>query len=214
MNDVSEFMNAMRAAVVAEPDPRIGADLVPRVAEVARASTIDAETRATRRSPRSRLGMLARVGIAVAAIPLLFAGLAVAGVTVPHVARSAFDRVGIELPNQPSSSSSKPDQGTPATETTQGTGTAKSAGSNQGNSDAAHRHALEQHKKAKGLARGHEIGKAIGLNGLTPPGKSGETGPSEHSNAGGSAQSQTAPGQVNSPGPPHPPKGNSGAHGQ
>jgi hypothetical protein len=213
MNDVSEFMNAMRAAVVAEPDPRIGAELVPRLAAAARASTIEAETRATRRSPRSKLGMLARVGIAVAAIPLLFAGLAVAGVTVPHVAQSAFDRVGIELPNQPSSSSGKGDEATPAAETTEGNGT-NGAGSNQGNSDAAHRHALEQHKKAKGLARGHEIGKAIGLNGLTPPGKSGETGAPEHSNAGGSAQSQTAPGRVKGSGPPHPPRGHSGAHGQ
>jgi hypothetical protein len=213
MNDVSEFMNAMRAAVVAEPDPRIGAVLVPRLAEAARASTIEAETRATRRSPRSRLGMLARVGIAVAAIPLLFAGLAVAGVTVPHVARSAFDRVGIELPNQPSRSSSKPDQATPATETRQGTGTAKSAGSNQGSSDSAHTHALQQHEKAKGLARGHEIGKAIGLNGLTPPGTSSETGSPAHSNAGGSAQSQIAPGRVKAPGPPDPPRGQSGEHG-
>lgn len=213
MNDVAKFMTSLRAAAVAEPDPRIGADLIPRLAAAARASTIDAETRVTRRSHRFRLGMLARVGIAVAAIPLLFAGLAVAGVTVPHVARSAFDRVGIELPNQPSSSSSTSEQPTPATETTQGVGTTENAGSNGGNSDAAHRHALEQHKKAKGLARGHEIGKAIGLNGLTPPGKTGETGSPEHSNAGGSTQSESAPGQIKAPGPPHPPRGKSGAHG-
>jgi hypothetical protein len=212
MNDVSQFMNAMRAAVVAEPDPRIGADLVPRLAAAARASTIEAETRATRRSPRSRLGMLARVGIAVAAIPLLFAGLAVAGVTVPHVARSAFERVGIELPNQPATNASteRSEQDASGTDATKETTTV----SGKGNSHAAHQHALQQRQKAKGRARGHEIGKAIGLNESTPPGLSGETGAPEHSNAGGSAQSQTAPGRVKVPGPPHPPKGNSGAHGQ
>src|SRR5262249_18405390 len=192
MNDVAQFMSSLRAAAVAEPDPRIGAGLVPRLAEIARASTIEAETQATQRRPRSRLSMLARVGIAVAAIPLLFAGLAVAGATLPHVARSAFDRVGIELPNQPSSSSGSDGAehtATPATEASQGTRT-NSSGANPSNSEPAHRHALEQHQKAKGKALGHERGKAIGLNGLTPPGQSNETAPPSHSHAGGSAQSQ------------------------
>jgi hypothetical protein len=211
MDNVSQFMNALRAAVVAEPDPRIGADLVPRLAEAARASTIEAETRATRRTPRSRLGMLARVGIAVAAIPLLFAGLAVAGVTVPDVARTAFDRVGIELPNQPATNASTEgsDQDASGTDTTKETTTV----SGKGNSHAAHQHALQQRQKAKGLARGHEIGKAIGLNEGTPPGLSGDTGAPDHANSGGSARSQSAPGRVKPPGPPHPPRGKSGAHG-
>jgi len=211
MNDVSQFMNAMRTAVVAEPDPRIGADLVPRLAAAARASTIEAETRAARRSPRSRLGMLARVGIAVAAIPLLFAGLAVAGVTVPQVARSAFDRVGIELPNQPSTNASTEgsNQDASGTDATKETTTV----SGKGNSHAAHQHALQQRQKAKGLAIGHTRGKAIGLNESTPPGLSGETGAASHSNASGSAQSQTAPGRVKAPAPPHPPRGQSGEHG-
>ena len=49
-----------------------------------------------------------------AALPLLFAGLAVAGVTVPAPARDAFDRVGIELPNQPSTNSSSVSDESPA----------------------------------------------------------------------------------------------------
>jgi hypothetical protein len=155
--------------------------------------------------------MLARVGIVVAAIPLLFAGLAVAGVTVPDVARSAFDRVGIELPNQPATNASTEgsDQDASGTDTTKETTTV----SGKGNSHAAHQHALQQRQKAKGLARGHEIGKAIGLNEGTPPGLSGDTGAPDHANSGGSALSQSAPGRVKPPGPPHPPRGKSGAHG-
>src|SRR5215217_5269756 len=111
MNEVALFKNALRAAVPTQPDPVLGLDLVPRLAQVARGATIEAETRATRRPvaigagrPRagSRLALVARAGIAVAMIPLVLAGLAFAGVTVPAPARDAFDSLGITLPNQPS----------------------------------------------------------------------------------------------------------------
>jgi hypothetical protein len=104
MNEVVLFEHALRAAVPTRPSPTLGTTLVPRLAEVARASTIEAETHATRRTtvpPRSRFALVARVGIAVALIPLVLAGLAFAGVTVPGPARSAFESVGITLPNQP-----------------------------------------------------------------------------------------------------------------
>jgi hypothetical protein len=65
----------------------------------------------------------------------------------------------------------------------------------KGNSHAAHQHALAQQAKAgakaEGTAIGHTRGKAIGLNELTPPGLSGETGPPAHSNAGGSSSSHS-----------------------
>ena len=107
MNDVAMFESALRAAVPTQPDPRIGADLVPRLAQMARTGTFAgggappaaSTTYLPRRRPRRRL--VARVGIAVAAIPLLFAGLAAAGVTVPEPARDAFEAVGVDLPNQP-----------------------------------------------------------------------------------------------------------------
>ena len=213
MNDAALFMSALRAAVPAQPDPRLGADLVPRLAEAARASTIEAETHAVGRRPRSRLAAVVRVGIAVAAVPLVLAGLAFAGVTVPQPARTAFDSVGIELPNQPSTHSSTTNSGQgsegSATKSTKGNGA-----SSQGKSAAARRHALEQHKKAQGKALGHQLGKAIGLNELTPPGKTGTTGAPAHSNAGGSATSHSAPARVRQPRPPFPPKGSSRGHGR
>jgi hypothetical protein len=203
MNEVALFESALRVAVPTRPDPLIARDLVPRLARLARAATIEAESQASGwragvAGRRSRLALVARVGIAVALIPLVLAGLAFAGVTVPAPLRDAFDSLGIELPNQPSERQG----GKPAVETkgTQGGGNdvsdaAKSASQSeqQGNSAAAHEHARAQRQKAeaKGEAVGHERGKAIGLNEATPPGQSGDTGPPAHSNAGGSAQSQS-----------------------
>ena len=201
MNEVALFERALRVAVPMRPDPLIARDLVPRLARLARAATIEAETQASRwragvAGRRSRLALVARVGIAVALIPLVLAGLAFAGVTVPAPARDAFHSLGITLPNQPSEEHG----GKPAVEPkgTQGGGNdvsdaAKSArqSEQQGNSAAAHDHALEQQLKAKGEAVGHERGKAIGLNEAIPPARSGDTGAPAHSNAGGSAQSQS-----------------------
>jgi hypothetical protein len=117
MNDVAQFERALRAAVPTQPDLRLGAELVPRLAQIARAASIEAEqVRGRRTSPRGRrrprLALVARVAIPVALVPLLFAGLAVAGVTVPEPARSAFETVGVELPNQPDESSRGGDEGT------------------------------------------------------------------------------------------------------
>jgi cell division protein FtsN len=201
MNSVALFENALRAAVPTRPDPKLGATLVPRLAEIARAATLEAETHPLRTrtaAPRSRLALVARVGIAVALIPLVLAGLAFAGVHVPSPARSAFESVGITLPNQPSSDSSDAE----GTKSENPSGKAKGndvsnsdkpeAGS-KGRSEAAHKHAREQHNKAKGKALGHEKGKAIGLNGSTPPGqaKPKEPGPPPQSNAGGNSAAHT-----------------------
>jgi hypothetical protein len=219
MNDVTLFENALRAAVRTEPDPALGTALVPRLAEAARTATLEAEARGQgrRTAPRSRLALVARVGIAVALIPLVLAGLAVAGVTVPGAARDAFHTVGITLPNQPARhhAVSRVRQGpapaqahTDTVTTTNGNTT-----TSKGKSGAAHQHAREQHAKAKGKAKGHEQGKAIGLNGSTPPGqaKTKQTGPPAHSNAGGNSKSQstthTPPGQTT-----HTPNGNANGH--
>jgi hypothetical protein len=117
MNEVAQFENALRAAVPTQPDLRLGAELVPRLAQIARSASIEAEqARGRRTSPRAprrpRLALVARVGTAVALLPLLLAGLAVAGVTVPDPARSPFETIGVELPNQPDESSRGGDEGT------------------------------------------------------------------------------------------------------
>ena len=122
MNELALFESALRAAVPTQPDPRLGVVLVPRLAEAARASTVEAETHAVRRGLRSRRGLVARVGIAVALVPLVLAGLAFAGVTVPQPARSVFHAVGITLPNQ-SAKHSHPSSPTTTGEQSSGEGT-------------------------------------------------------------------------------------------
>jgi hypothetical protein len=196
MNEVALFQSALRAAVPTRPDPRLGVALVPRLAEAARAATIEAETHAARRrAPRSRLALVARVGIAVALIPLVLAGLAFAGVTVPAPARSAFESVGITLPNQPATHSQATHNGQGSTHRRSAASSADTTtdATDKGNSAAAHRHALEQRAKARGKALGHERGKAIGLNDATPPGQARQpSGPPSHpSNSGGNSATHT-----------------------
>jgi hypothetical protein len=228
MQEALVFMDALRAAVPTQPDPGLGAGLVPRLAEAARSSTLEAETRVTRRAagvvrrPRSRRALVARVGIAIAVIPLVLAGLAFAGVTVPSPARSAFDSVGIDLPNQPSKKSDRVSS-EPSQPSTEGTGTPAAApqGSaepsqggapSKGNSKAAHEHARAQHQKAQGKAKGHSRGKAVGLNDAVPPGHSGQTGPPAHSNTGGNGGSSQGNSTAKAPKAPHTPNGVANGH--
>jgi hypothetical protein len=219
MNEVALFMDALPAAVPSQPDPRLEATLVPRLAATARASTLEAETRESRklvgagsRRKRPRRALVARIAIAVGLIPLVFAGLAVAGVTVPGPARDAFDSVGITLPNQPAEHAKADEATGGSTGGNDVSDAAKTKAKGQGgNSAAAHEHALAQRAKAKGKAKSHERGKAVGLNDATPPGKSGETGPPAKSNAGGSAKSQSV---RTTPAPhPHPFPGSNGRGG-
>jgi hypothetical protein len=208
MNHVALFENALRAAVPTRPDPAVGTTLVPRLAAVARAATLEAETQPRRprtAAPRSRLALVARVGIAVALIPLVLAGLAFAGVNLPAPARDAFEKVGITLPNQAKEHSQSSNHSQNSHADGKGNAGADTTTTDQqpskGNSEAAHKHALEQHKKAQGKALGHEKGKAIGLNGSTPPGqaKPKQTGPPPQSNAGGNSAAHT----TTLPAPPH-----------
>jgi hypothetical protein len=217
MNEVALFESALRAALPTRPDPALGRELVPRLAQAARASIFEAETRTRRRTPRSRGALVARVGIAVALIPLVLAGLAFAGVTVPGPARSAFDSVGITLPNQPSDegTSSKAESSSPTSTGNDVSSAAKDASHRQkgGNSAAAHRHALAQRAKARGKAIGHSRGRAVGLTESTPPAHSEQTGPPANSNAGGDSSEHTTQSQTTH-GPPsgHIPGGNAHGH--
>jgi hypothetical protein len=213
MNDFALFESALRAAVPTRPDPGLGRDLVPRLAQVARASMLEAETRAHRRTPRSRFALVARVGIAVALIPLVLAGLAFAGVTVPSAARSAFDSVGITLPNQPSDegAGTKADDATTTTTGNDVSSAAHDPSHRQkgGNSAAAHRHALQQRAKARGHAIGHSRSRGVGLTGSTPSSRSAQPSPPANSDAGGNSSTHAT---SHSPPSGHIPGGNANGH--
>jgi hypothetical protein len=97
------FAAALRATLVAPPDPDRAAELAPRLAGAARAS-LATEPHVGRPSAgqrrRSRLGLIARAGVAVALMLALSAGMAVAGVKLPDAVDATFEAAGIELPNQ------------------------------------------------------------------------------------------------------------------
>jgi len=199
MAEAGPFTQALRAAVPARVDRELTATIVPRLAAAARLSTVEAETRAVGRAQTVRPGRraLVAVAIAVALVPLLLAGLAVAGVTVPAPARDAFHAVGISLPNQPpkteASEAAGGKTGPRGADDVSGAAQAKPSG---GNSTAAHQHARDQHQKAQGKATGHGQGNAVGLNDSTPPGQS-KTPPGQSKTPHG--QTETPPGQSKTP---------------
>jgi hypothetical protein len=114
LREVAPFVRALPAAIPVRPDPAVEVPLVQRLAATARSATHEAHGAATaqiaaaapQRPWRRRLALFARVAIAVAMVPAALAGLAIAGVSLPEPAREAFERVGIELPNQ-----AEPDDG-------------------------------------------------------------------------------------------------------
>jgi hypothetical protein len=105
MERVADFVRALGAAVPEEPDPAREAALVTRLSELAKAGAGAAAQRAAhaptaRRSTTGRLGLVLKLGGAAALLPAFLAALAFAGVSLPGPAQDAFDRLGIELPNQ------------------------------------------------------------------------------------------------------------------
>jgi hypothetical protein len=96
-------------ALDAKPPPRhVEATHLRQITELARGVATSPEpvdlpaaidsVRPRRKVMRKRLAV-AIVGLAIA-VPLFTAGLAVAGVSLPEVARAPFDQVGVTLPNQ------------------------------------------------------------------------------------------------------------------
>jgi hypothetical protein len=124
--EVAAFARALPAAVAVQPDPGLEAVVVARAADAARAATLEAA-----HSPTVRMTTLrgagpwrrraAVVAAAIALVPASMVGLALAGVTLPEPAREAFERVGIELPNQ-----SEVDDGNPAGREADGDGAKES----------------------------------------------------------------------------------------
>ena len=189
LGELAGFTQALRSTLSAQPVPAGSPAFVALLADTARASLTTAQdasrttrlrSRGARTRPRRRLALVARVAVAVATVPFLFAGLAFAGVTLPAPADSAFESLGLELPNQ-------------ATDDDDTEGTAKdgdSAGSATGQENSAGKLG---HGKAKGnKARNHGKqgrGRALGKRGVAPA----------QTNTQGNAVGKTPPGQASEP---------------
>ncbi len=106
--ELAAFTRGLRSSLIRETRAAADAALIVRLAEAARVGAAEVGVHSPnglgssprRPRPRRRLALVARVAVAVAAVPLLFAGLAFAGVTLPGPAQSVFEELGIELPNQ------------------------------------------------------------------------------------------------------------------
>jgi len=225
MNEIALFTDALRAAVPTRPDPEVRTLLVPRLAEVARVATLEAETHARDRgtsvrvSPRPplRRALVARIAVVVALVPLALAGVAFAGATVPSPARHAFESVGITLPNQPSDHSRRAPAATkPEPSSSEGSGNDVSnaahtkAKGKGGNSAAALEHARKQHQKAHGKSKGQGHGKAIRLNESSSRGHSPKPWPPAQTHEGGSSSSDSS--SKAGPHTPHVPKNAADGH--
>ena len=224
--EIATFARALQATLIREPDPVASEGMVRRLAEEARASAVTASERAqSRPAPSARTGRgwsrprLAAVALAVAALPLLTAGLAVAGVRLPAVAENAFEAVGIDLPNQGSSGSSDDpadanqgsgNDGEPAASPAAEPGSAKAVKGDKrkGNGPPSHSNA-GGHGKGNSGSGGKAKGKPAAPPGQTKP-KPDHGGGNAGGNGKSVGQGGTPPGQAKKQVTP----GSSGSGGQ
>jgi hypothetical protein len=225
---IQAFSRAVQATLVSEPEPAATEAMVRRLADEARASFAIASERA-QRTPTTPLPSkgrssvrrrLAIVALAVAALPLLTAGLAVAGVKLPDAADDFFEAIGVDLPNQSSAGSDDPadaDQGTgndgepaasPAAEP--GSDKAVKGDKRRGNGPPDHSNAGGNPNPGSSSSN-----KPAAPPGQTKPKPSGSGG--ANSNAGGNGNAVgkdgTPPGQANKPASPGG-SGSAGSNGQ
>jgi hypothetical protein len=212
--EIASFSRAVRATLVREADPAASAVMVRRLADEARASATVAAERTERTStaplrsgrrtrPRRRLALVA---VAVLALPLLTAGLAAAGVRLPDAADSAFETVGIELPNQGTGDDpADQDQGSGNDGEPAASPAAEPGGENAVKGDRRQGNGPPEHSNAGGNQNpgsnsgGNGNGKAKGKPAAPP----GQTKPKPPNNAGGNGkavgQGGTPPGQAKKP---------------
>jgi hypothetical protein len=216
------YADALRATLLKGPDPARTAELIPRLAVAARTSLVTeppARPRHTGARRHTRLGLFARAGVAVALVPALFAGLAVAGVKLPDAVDAPFEAVGVDLPNQ--GSDARDERGSPASDgdaakdgggagadpagaPAKGDGTGKPADPGAHGRANAKEHGGQAHgpggsdngSSQSGTSKGSKGGNGVGPDG-TPP---GQTNP----NGGGQGKGN-AVGRTDTP-PPVPPQ--------
>jgi hypothetical protein len=223
-DELAAFAQAVRSTLVERADAATATLLVPRLAEAARASvpTRPVAPTVARSRPRPRWGLRAKVAVAVASVPLMFAGLAVAGVNLPRPADSVFETVGIELPNQaaedePSAGSASDDSGSGEPGAKGPENAAEKRGHGKDKSSKARGLGKEKTNKARDRGRGAQgNGRALGKNGQAPGNANGHSTPKGSSgvssnkggNSPGNSQGQGQANKQPSPGSSGSSKGN------
>ena len=204
--ELTSFLQEIRATLVAPPTGAVATALPARLAAEARAAAPGASGRNAVRRPRRALARpLLRIGFAVAAIPLLFTGLAFAGVNLPSPANSAFESIGIDLPNQAEDDV----RGAPDDDDTEGTahdGDSAGSATGQSNSSGKLGHGKTKPNPARADDKPAE-GRAVGRDGTTPgsaedPGDEGKAVGKPDSPPSGPPESQGPPQSPGSQGKP------------
>ena len=183
--ELAVFVRALRASVPVSA-PELDPALITRLAKTAAAGpAVDGRpSTAPASRSRSRLGLAARLGVVAAAIPALFAALAVAGVDLPNPAQDAFEKIGIELPNQADDSATEDGAGS-------GNGQNSAKGESAGKAEPrAKRQAHGPSKSANPTPQGEAVRRGPNPTPGTPRAKP-DTLPSSGSNAGGKADGDT-----------------------
>jgi hypothetical protein len=213
-DDLAAFARAVKVTLLEEPDRTAVADLIPRLAETARASAAAAPTKERPVAARRGWAPVLRVAIAVALVPLLSAGLAFAGVSLPGPANDAFETVGVELPNQAASEEDDDGAATGADEGgadepgDEGLSNAEKRGHGKSKSNPARAGGRANGKNGRGRALGKRglapgqtkpkrsadgsqgRGNAVGRTGTTPPGKAKDK-PAKGSDGSGGGSGKT-----------------------
>ena len=181
--DLAAFAAALRSAVPELPDPGLETSLVPALAEAAASATHGGSLDAT--VPMSRVGSADRppawrrrlvvIAAAVASLPVLMAGLAYAGVSLPDAVDRAFDAVGVGLPNQSDADDTDSDghanangDGNGASQQGRDARAASEASAADAHGPSGH---ANVHSDTNGKAKGHSHGH--GPSGAAPPGHGG-----------------------------------------
>ena len=105
-DELAAFAHALRATCRVEPRSELGARHLAEIS-AATAAAAQAQPRPERRAAPTRRLALTLAALALS-VPVLATGLAFAGVALPGPAHSAFERIGIELPNQGESAAEAP----------------------------------------------------------------------------------------------------------
>lgn len=208
--ELASFLQEMRATLVAPPAAAVATALPARLAVEARAAgpsrapSTNGRGAASERPRRAPWRPVLRVALAVAAIPLLFTGLAFAGVKLPDPATSAFESIGIDLPNQ-----AEDDQAAGGASDDDDAGTAHdgdSAGSETGQSNSSgklgHGRATQNPARAEGKPGNvRAVGQQAPVPGGGAPADAGGGG-GNGGKATGQPESPPAGGPPESAGPP------------
>ena len=190
--DLAEFADSLRATLVAAPPAGQVAAIVPRLAEEARIARAErpSTARPAESHSGSRLKTIGQLALGFCLVPLVAAGLATAGVKLPEPAQSAFESVGIDLPNQKADPEPAPDPPTapvPPSGETPAAPAAKSGGAGS--------------KPGKGRGKAKGQAKAKGQQPpAQAPGQSGTAGSNGNGNGNSNGSSASPGNSGNAPG--------------